>query len=66
MSGFCSHWLAFIDKPTRELADIDQHKRAALTECLDLMLGSKSYIPKTMRDDLFEESLRSRGGVRQT
>jgi three-Cys-motif partner protein len=39
---------------TRDLADIDQHKRAALTRMFGSDAWEQELYPKTMRDDLFE------------
>jgi three-Cys-motif partner protein len=39
---------------TRDLADIDEHKRAALTKMFGSDAWEKELYPKTMRDDLFD------------
>jgi three-Cys-motif partner protein len=39
---------------TRQLADIDEHKRAALTRMFGSDAWEEELYPKTMRDDLFE------------
>jgi hypothetical protein len=39
---------------TRQLADIDEHKRAALTRMFGSDAWEEELYPKTMREDLFE------------
>ena len=52
---------------TRQLADIDNHKRAALTKMLRiLILGRKNFTPSHTEMICLTEFPRSRGGAQQT
>jgi three-Cys-motif partner protein len=44
----------FYRQATRQLADIDEHKRAALTRMFGSDAWEKELYPKSIRDDLFD------------